>query len=174
MGMDDTCARCSGTGTISGHPCEKCHGSKVITEEACVYFTVSLSNYKRKAIVLEGEGHQIGLNLFGNILISLDIELSDYVRIEDDYFCVYSKVLPVQRIIGDKAEVGVFGRALPYVIEKGETEAWVEDLIRPGLTQKVRISFIPLQPHITDETQALYKKILEIEKANFNDHHVRI
>lgn len=173
MGMDEKCAQCSGSGSISGHPCENCHGSKVVVEEACVSFMVGIAHYKRKALVLDGEGHQIGPNLFGSILVSLEIEPSDRIRIEEDYFCVYAKILPVQRIIGDESNIEIFGRKIPYVIEKGSSEAWVEDSVKPGLVQKVRVMYMPLQPSINDETLPLYKKILEIEKAKFNEHAIR-
>ncbi len=170
MGMDDKCAVCSGTGRVSGSTCKKCKGAKIDVEEAVLYFSIDIANCKRKTLTLEGEGHQIGSNLFGNIIISLEIEDNPHVAIEEDHFHIYAKILPIQNIIGDKAEIKMFGRKLVYSIDKGSEEAMIQDRVKSDLIQNIKISFIKVQPFITEKTHMLYKEILEIEKSTKSHH----
>jgi hypothetical protein len=98
------------------------------------------------------------------VFIKLNIEPDNVISIEDDYFKTHYKILPVQRIIGDDAEITVFGRTLKFRIEKNASETMIEDRVSPGVAQKVRILFIEMPPALTDETVGLYRKILSVEK----------
>lgn len=165
MGKDSTCPVCKGSGIEKGSTCDRCYGSKYENEIKTLKFIARLSDYHNKLIILNNAGHQTSNSSYGKILIRLNV-ISDQVTIEEDYFVVYDKVLPVQKIIGDIKTINIFDRDITYKIEKNSTEAYTKDRITSTLTQTLRIKFITIEPKFSDETISLYKEILRIEKQN--------
>jgi DnaJ-class molecular chaperone len=164
LGRDSTCPNCSGTGVPEQNRCTMCRGSKFVTDSSLRKIRFSLEDYRKKIVTIKSAGHQLTGSAFGNVFIKLNIEPDNVISIEDDYFKTHYKILPVQRIIGDDAEITVFGRTLKFRIEKNASETMIEDRVSPGVAQKVRILFIEMPPALTDETVGLYRKILSVEK----------
>jgi len=172
LGKDNTCPICRGTGINLESICSSCNGSKYEIEKKSIQFVIDLYDYNKKIVILHNVGHQIGENQCGSITVYLKIIQDNTVKIEDDYFVVYDKVLPVQKIIGDIKTINIFDRDITYKIEKYSTESFIIDKISPGISQKLRIKYIDVLPVFTDETYKLYKKILEIEKQY--EHPIRL
>jgi len=172
LGKDNTCPVCQGTGVDSESICSFCNGSKYEIEKKSIRFILDLYDFHKKIVILHNVGHQISENQYGSITISLKIIQDNSVKIEDDYFVIYDKILPIQKIIGDIKTINFFDRDVTYKIERYSTEAFIVDKISPEISQKLRIKYIDVLPIITDETYKLYKKILEIEKQH--EHPVRL
>jgi len=172
LDKDSTCPICHGTGVNTEKLCQKCRGTRYETETKTIQFELELQDYHKKAIALHNEGDQLNRDVFGSIIVLLDIQPDFRLKIEDNYFVVYDKILPVQKIIGDIGTIEVLGRKVKYPIEKNSTEAFVVDKISPSLSQRIRIKYIDLIPRSNAETTILYKKILEIEKQY--EHTVRL
>jgi hypothetical protein len=88
------------------------------------------------------------------------------VGIEEDYFVIFDKVLPIQKLIGDTKIIRLFNRDVVYTIKKNSVDSYTVDRIMNNLTQEIRVKFIEVVPEITEETLELYKKILVIEQNN--------
>jgi DnaJ-class molecular chaperone len=159
-----TCPVCSGVGVPKENMCTCCAGSKYETDNSLRKVRLTLKDYHKKTIALRNAGHQTSRDTFGNVFVFLDIVPDDRVLIEDLYFRIAYKVLPVQKIIGDVAVLSIFGRELLFKIEKNSTETMIEDRVLPGVVQRIRIMFEETPPVLTDETIKMYKEILSIEK----------
>lgn len=164
LNKSSTCPICKGTGIKPGSICTSCQGAKFEFEIKSISFKLSPYNYHKQAIVIHNVGNQINTNLYGSVVVLLDILSTDSTKIEEDYFVVYDRVLPIQKIIGDNKTIKVFGRDVPYIIAPNSTESYVTDNISASVSQRIRIKFIGITPRFTEETTKLYKQILEIEK----------
>jgi DnaJ-class molecular chaperone len=164
MGRDSTCPTCSGAGVSSKNRCTVCGGSKYVIDRSTRKMRFSINDYHKKIVTLKDAGHQISRNTYGSVYVKLNVDHSGPACIEDDYFRVNYKILPIQRIIGDSAEMEMYSRVLRFKIEKNATETLIVDRVSPGVTQRVRVMFIETPATLTDETVELYEKILAIEK----------
>lgn len=159
------CPVCKGSGIKPGEECPQCRGAKRALQKKEHSFILSLEHYHRKNVIFPGLGNQIDCNHFGTLHVRLKITHNGPLSVEDDYYVLYRKILPVQKIIGDEGSLHIYGRNILFNICPGATEAYTEDKVRPGLTQTIRVKFTDLQTPFTEETKALYKKILKIEKS---------
>lgn len=164
MGRGSECPTCFGAGVPLINRCTVCGGSKYVVDRSTRKIRFSINDYHKKVITLKDAGHQISRNTYSNVYVKLSVDHSGPACIEDDYFRVNYKILPIQRIIGDHAEMGMFSRTLRFKIEQNATETIVVDRVSPGVTQRVRVMFIETPATLTDETVELYEKILAIEK----------
>ena len=164
LNRDATCPICLGIGVPPQNLCVVCKGARYETDSSLRKIRLSLKDYHKKTIVLKNAGHQMSRNTFGNVFVKLQIKYDDRILIEDTYFRTGYKILPIQRIIGDDAEMTIFGRTIKFKIEKNATETTIEDKIAPGISNQVRIIFNEIPPVLTEDTIELYKKILPIEK----------
>ena len=165
MNRSPVCPVCKGRGVPEENICPKCLGSKYELDHSMRKIRLSLTDYHKKGVVIKGAGNQISADSFGNAFIRLNVQPNDQVCVEDDYYSVYFKILPVQRIIGDDAVLTMFGRKISFRIEKNAVDAFTIDRVAPGITPHVRIKFIEMPPVLIEDTISLYKKILKIEKA---------
>lgn len=164
MNRDDVCPVCLGVGVPRKNLCSKCRGQKYEIDSSTRKIKFSLKDYHKRILIIQGAGHQLSRNTYGNVSIKLSIKYDDKVIIEDMYFRTNYKVLPIQRIVGDEAEITVFGRRLKFRIDKNATETVIEDRVSPGVTRSIRVIFVDTPPVLMEETIVLYRKILEIEK----------
>jgi molecular chaperone DnaJ len=164
MDRSSICPVCRGMGVPEKNICVKCKGIKYETETFTRKVKLSPKWYHKKSITLKYGGHQIDKDIFSNAFVKLDIQPDNRVIIEDDYFKVYQKVSPIQKILGDTSKLVLFGRVLPYRIDKNSVDTMIIDRVTPELEQRVRIVFIETPVILTEETLPLYKKILSIEK----------
>lgn len=165
MGRDSTCPVCKGSGIPPNEICKECSGTHFKIVRETIDVSVSFMEYHNKIVTIEGRGHQSLNGTSGNIYVDLLIKYSDVVWLEEDYFCVYAKVLPVQKIIGDTGCVDIFGREVLFKIEKNSSDSYTRDNLGNGVIHTIRVRYVDFHPVITDETLSLYKKILEIEKG---------
>lgn len=165
MDRDDTCPVCKGSGIPLGESCESCSGTHFKEARQTIDVSVSFNEFHSKIVILEDQGHQSLDGAYGNVYVELLIKPNDQVWVEEDHFCVYSKVSPVQKIIGDIGYVDIFGRKIPFKIEKNYSDSYTKDNIGNSTTRTIRVRFMDLHPVLTDETVSLYKKILKIEKG---------
>jgi DnaJ-class molecular chaperone len=163
------CPKCKGIGINPEDVCETCRGSGYETEYKSISFKLTLYDYQKKIKIINDAGNQLSHNKFGRLIIHIKVIENPKIRIEDDYFVVYDKVLPIQKIIGDKKIINIFGRDVHYTIPPNSTEAYALDKISKFLTQEIRIKFVDILPEFTEKTIILYKKILEMEKKNINN-----
>lgn len=168
MNRSPVCAGCKGSGVKPGKECPRCKAvhRKNICEEKEYTFKLNLDDFHRKSVSIPGIGNQVGNNQFGTVHVHLDISYEGPLSVEDDYFFLYRRVLPIQKIVGDEDYLEVFGRKVKYKIEKGSVDAYTEDRIGDGLRQLIRVKYIDTQPELTVETKKLYESILKIEKKN--------
>lgn len=162
------CPKCNGLGFPRDKICDKCNGTGVEAEIIPISFDVNFKDYYNKSKTIPNAGNQISFNKFGDLIIHFKIEHDTRVKIEDEYFVIYDKILPIQKIIGDEKIIEIFGRTVSYKIEKNSQDAYTLDRISDSLTQEIRIKFIDIPAKFTDETIILYKKILNIEKGLLN------
>jgi molecular chaperone DnaJ len=165
MDRDDICPVCKGSGIPSGESCESCSGTHFKEARQAIDVSVFFNEFRSKIVILEGYGNQSLDGTYGNVYVELLIKPNDQVWLEEDHFCVYCKVSPVQKIIGDTGYVDMFGRRIPFKIGKNCSDSYTKDNIGNGVTHTIRVRFIDLHPVLTEETIALYKKILEIERG---------
>jgi DnaJ homolog subfamily A member 2 len=158
------CPVCNGVGIPEENLCLACGGSKYEDDKSVRKIRVSVNDYHKGTIILKNAGHQNIDGSFGNAFIKLSYEYDNKTFIENEYFNIYEKILPVQRIIGDTAETTLFGRIIRYPIKKNDSEVYIKDEVKPGVTQHIRIRYLETPPVITEDTLELYNKILEIEK----------
>jgi len=164
MGRGSECPTCFGAGVPLINRCTVCGGSKYVVDRSTRKVRFSIGDYHNKVVTLRDAGHQISRNTYGSVYVKLNVDHSGPACIEDDYFRVNYKILPIQRIIGDSAEMEMYSRRLKFRIEKNATETLIVDRVSPGVTQRVRVMFIETPATLTNETVELYKKILAIEK----------
>lgn len=160
---DSKCPFCGGAGIKAGKTCQVCSGSRYERETKSISFRLSVDDHRRRTVVINGVGNQLGHEEFGKLVINLDIEPCEGVVIEEDYFCVYAKVHPVQRIVGDRGEVEIFGRKVGFDIERGSSDAYATDRVSRGNCQCVRVKYVDIKPALNLDTEPLYRKILELE-----------
>lgn len=168
MKRGSTCPVCSGLGYL-GKPCQSCMGTKRTYETVESRFKVNLRSYYRRTVALEGKGNIQTDGSCGDLILSLKVTEHPRFHIEGKHFCTNVPVLPVQRILGDRAKVSVFGRLLTYHILPNTTETYIIDEIRPSLQRSIKLSFVEIAPLLTAETKEMYNKILEIEKPRIRD-----
>ncbi|MBD3261249.1 MAG: DnaJ domain-containing protein [Candidatus Altiarchaeales archaeon] len=168
MGRSSVCPICSGLG-YTGKPCQSCIGTKRTNEVVECTFLVNLRSYYKRTVVLKGKGNIQTDGSCGDLILSLKIAKHPRFHIEGNNFCTNVPVLPVQRILGDRSRISVFGRILTYHILPNTTETYIIDEIRPSLQRGIKLSFVEIAPLLTDETKKMYKKILEIEKPRIKD-----
>ena len=164
MNRDATCPVCQGVGVPPQNLCTKCEGQRYEADNSLRKIQLTLPDYHKKTIFLKGAGHQLNRNTFGNVFVKLQVKPDDHVFIEDLYFKMSCKILPVQRIIGDICEITVFGRKLKFRVDKNATETLIEDRVAPGISRQIRILFVETPPVLTEDTLELYKKIIAIER----------
>ena len=169
INKEDTCPMCKGSGVNNKDICRTCRGKKYVQETQSIRFKLNIINYHKKSIILPNVGNQIGPDIYGSVIVILNIIQDEYVKIEDNYFVIWDHILPVQKIVGDTKTFKIFGREVRYKIEQNSTDAYTIDKISPGLKQEIRIKYINQNPILTRETTQLYKKIMEIEKKNESD-----
>jgi hypothetical protein len=110
MDRDDICPVCKGSGIPSGESCESCSGTHFKEARQAIDVSVFFNEFRSKIVILEGYGNQSLDGTYGNVYVELLIKPNDQVWLEEDHFCVYCKVSPVQKIIGDTGYVDMFGR----------------------------------------------------------------
>ena len=166
LGTSNVCPVCDGSGIKPGTMCPTCDGRKMLLQRKTINFSPDTLDYESKSIILRGEGHQIAFGKFGNLVVVLRISNKEDYRIgvEGDYYTIYKRITPVQRILGDIAEIEVFGRKVKVKIDRGSDEAYAYDKIRKGLTRMIRVKYQDHIPALTEKTRELYGKIFEIEK----------
>lgn len=169
LGKGSTCPICHGSGLKACDICPTCGGTRYLQEARSVSFVLETINFHKKIAVLHNIGNQLTASTYGSVAVILNILHDNSVTIEEDYFVIYDRVFPIQKIIGDKKTINIFGREVPYEIEENSTEAYTRDQIAPGITQLIRIKFLEIIPMLTRETISLYKEILEIEKESDTD-----
>jgi len=166
LGKSSTCSICHGTGINPEKVCSFCNGFKYEIVKKSISFYVTIQDYHKKSIILHNVGDQFKNDTYGSIVIFLEIEKDPFIDIEDNYFVVHDKILPVQKIIGDTKTISIFGRSIPYKIKKNSTDAYTVDKISKNLKQEIRIKYINIPPKLTNKSIELYKEILSIEKTH--------
>jgi DnaJ-class molecular chaperone len=169
LGKSSTCPMCHGTGIRSDKICRTCGGIRYLQETQSLQFILEPINYHKKVAVLHNVGDQLDKVTFGTVAVMLNVLHDDFISIEEDYYVVYDKIFPIQKIIGDTNTIKIFGRPVTYQIKGSSTEAYTIDHISAGLSQQLRVKFVDIIPKLTRETVALYTKILEIEKSYEDD-----
>ena len=169
LGKGSTCPICHGSGLKASDICLTCGGTRYLQETRNVNFVLETINFHKKVAILHNMGNQFTANTYGSVAVILNILHDNAVTIEEDYFVVYDRVFPIQKIIGDKKTINIFGRKVAYEIKENSTEAYTMDRISPDVVQMIRIKFLDIIPLLTRETIALYRKILEIEKESDTD-----
>ena len=169
LGKDSTCPICKGKGINAADTCPSCGGIRYEQETKVLQFTLDPIHFHKKAIVLPNVGDQFDHQSYGSVVVVLSVLNDSLVNIEENYFVVYDKILPIQKIIGDTKTVKVFGRDVEYKISENSTEAYTRDRISQKNSPEIRVKFLNILPKHTRETIALYKQILEIEKRNITD-----
>lgn len=162
---DSKCNFCGGTGIKPGNTCKTCRGNKYTVENKKVYFNVDIDNYHRKVVDIKNVGNQISKEKYSRLIVRLNVLEDNNIFIEDDYFFTYSRVHPVQKIIGDESHVMIFGRKLKYKIFRNYSDAFIEDHINSEIVRKVRVKFIDKEPVLDSKTIPLYRKILSEENC---------
>lgn len=168
LNKSSICPKCNGKGIPSDKICNKCNGTGIESEILPISFQIDFKDYYKKRKIIYNIGNQISHEKYGDLILHLKIDPDIRVKIEDEYFVIYDKVLPIQKIIGDEKTVEIFGRKVAYKIEKNSQDAYTLDQISENLTQKIRIKYIDIPSILTEETKYLYKKILDIEKRGLN------
>ena len=174
MGLSPECGYCKGTGVEKGERCPTCGGAKYELQEVTIKFRTTLALYYKEMAVIKGEGNQLGPNAYGDIYVKLFIKPQEDIWLEDTTFVTAARVLPVQRVIGDRQLLTLFDREIPYSIRPGAIEVEIEDHIRNTFYRTVRIKFKEIFPTQTPETEELYKKILRIEKKHLRSREANI
>jgi DnaJ-class molecular chaperone len=169
LGKGSSCLMCKGKGITTEDQCPSCGGLKYEQETKTIQFTLEPFNFHRKLVILHNVGNQIEYNTYGSVSIILRILNDSNIGIEENYFVMHDKILPVQKIIGDTKTTKIFGRDIKYQIKENSTEAYAKDHISPTNSPDIRIKFVDIAPMFTRETISLYKKILEIEKNNLTN-----
>ena len=165
MGRDSLCPICKGSGIV-GTICGACHGDKTVAEDVKATFRATLRCYYKKGVLLKGFGNVRPDGTYEDLMVKLDIHKDPYVSVEENYFKVYVNITPAQKVSGDRGILSIFGRKIPYRIEKGGFGDFVYDGIRPGFQRGVRIIFRELLPDMTEDTIGLYRRIREAESKS--------
>lgn len=166
MNKDATCPACRGSGINSKEICSKCRGRKYEPEVITSYLDLDIQEYERRTVILRGIGNEIKPGVFGDVHVGLLIAACDSVFIKDGMFTAYSRITPVEALIGGKKHINVFGKNLVYNVPTDDSEITVMDS-REGMNgrRKLRIIFIVKKKKITTETLQLYKKLRALEET---------
>ncbi len=164
LNRDPECAYCKGTGVRNAERCQTCGGTRYMLEETEIRFRLTLALYYQKMAVVKGEGNQRDPDTYGDVYVKLFIKPEEDIFIEETHFVTYDKILPIQRILGDRAILTLFDREIIYNIRPGASETFVEDHIRGTFKREVRIKFRLVLPKLTPETEKFYREILSVEK----------
>lgn len=163
LGRDSICPMCKGSGII-GDPCPTCNGEKRIKEKVTAKFRATLYVYYNKHILLKGMGNARSDGSYEDLMVRALIHTDPYVTLDSNYFVVCVNVTPIQMSVGDNSILELFGRKIPYVIKRGETETEAIDGIRNNFTRNIRIRFKKYLPDISTETSSLYDNIKKLEE----------
>ena len=170
LGMMDrakncACPSCEGLGFKKEYICSVCKGQKTAEETKDCTFKLTLKDYKKKYILLSGEGSHYPNKPPGNIFVKLIIQPDVIFSIVDSNFCLDYNITPVQSFVGDSCEVNVFGKKITFKVPLPNNSLIVEDRrCELQYPRKIIIRTLVTKPVLNKETRALYQKILRLEK----------